>query len=69
MIFGQTNVPVELAFTAARSYRDISNELEVDVVFQAPWRRRIEGPRLLGRRQRVPRALCLHRAGAAYLSV
>jgi hypothetical protein len=36
MIFGQTQTPVELAFTAARPYRDIFNEVEVDVVFQAP---------------------------------
>ena len=32
----QTNVPVELAFRAERSYRDIFDEVELDVVFVGP---------------------------------
>ncbi len=36
MLYGQTNVPIELTLTAARPYADVFNEIEVDVIWQAP---------------------------------
>ncbi len=36
MIYGQTGRPTELAFSAAGSYGDIFNQVQVDVLFRAP---------------------------------
>jgi len=36
MLYGQVNVPIEFTLSAARTYGDIFNEVEVDVVFTGP---------------------------------
>lgn len=36
MLYGQTNVPTEFTLTAARSYADIFNDVDVDVTFVSP---------------------------------
>ena len=36
MFYSQTNVPIEFAFTAQNHYKDIFNDIEVDVVFTGP---------------------------------
>ncbi len=36
MFYGQTNVPMEFPLTAAQVYRDIFNDVELDVVFTDP---------------------------------
>lgn len=36
MFYGQTNVPMEFSLTAAQVYRDIFNEVDVDVLFTGP---------------------------------
>jgi hypothetical protein len=35
MFYGQTNVPMEFSLTAAQVYRDIFNDVELDVLFTA----------------------------------
>lgn len=36
LLYGQTNVPIEFSLTAARTYADPFNEVEVDVLFTGP---------------------------------